>query len=300
MHPTTAPSAPRAPRFADYASRPVSATQEVQVHTTSSATASPDAFSRTPLFGASEKTRRFLAPDEELVVIDDQDGYQVLLAGGLKSSIPGPYGKSGAVVSSRFDQTDYTVFLGLLRYVEGRLGVSVVFEPYRFACTLGLTDSEENVKVLFASIARMAETRLAVRSPIPGTPVHFEYAVGRLVSSVGYNTQTGKYSIMLDPRMANLFRPAHFCALDWEQRLALKSSLARWLHAELSSHESGRFRWTHKLQQAYGAKSTPAVFKMRLKQAAVEVAAVTGWTLTFEKPGKGANEKLVCTKKRAH
>lgn len=289
----------RLPSFADYAAH-ANDSALTQVHATASTAASPDAFSRTPLFGASEKKRVLLAPGEEVVVVDDPDGYQVLLAGGLKSSIPGPYGLSGQPVSCRFDQTDYTVFLGLLRYVKGQLGVSVEFEPYKFAKSLGLQDSETNVRVLFGCIARMAETRLAVRCPIPGSQGHFDYAVGRLVSSVGYSTKTRKYSIQLDPRLAMLFKPANFCALDWEQRLAIKGSLGKWLHAELSSHESGRWRWTHKLQEAYGSKSTPALFKMRLKEAAAEVAAVTGWDLRFEKPAKGANEKLVCHKQALH
>lgn len=299
MQTSSSGALPRAPSFADYAVH-ASAVTLTQVHSTAGTAASPDAFSRTPLFGASEKKRALLAPGEEVVVIDDPDGYQVLLAGGLKSSIPGPYGMTGQPVSCRFDQTDYTVFLGLLRYVKGQLGVSVEFEPYKFAKSLGLQDSETNVRVLFGSIARMAETRLAVRCPIPGSQGHFDYAVGRLVSSVGYSTQTRKYSIQLDPRLAALFKPANFCALNWEQRLAIKSSLGKWLHAELSSHESGRWRWTHKLQEAYGSKSTPSLFKLRLKEAAAEVAVVTQWDIRFEKPAKGPNEKLVCHKPALH
>jgi hypothetical protein len=289
---------PRTLRFADFPEQPESA-GPIRILTAQGVAPSPDAFSRTPAFGASEQRARvLLAANEELVVVDDPDGYQVMLCGGLNCSLPGPYGEplKGTVVSSRFDQYDYTVFLGLLRYVGGRLGVSVVFEPYAFVKSIGLTDNPRNVRTLFESIARMAETRVAVRQPVAGHPGEFEYLVGRLVSSVAYSTMTGKYSVMLDARMAGLFRPAHFSSLVWQHRLAIKSTLARWLHAELTSHESGRFRWVHKLQEAYGSSSPARVFKGRLKKAAEEVAEVTGWTITFEKSPRSHLEKLVVIK----
>lgn len=282
-------------RFADFP-RPAATMEPCRILTTKGAAPSPNAFVRTPLFGASEKTRTVLLPDEELVVIDDPDGYQVVLCGGTKSNIPGPFGRKGEHVSSRFDGNDYTVFLGLLRYVGGRLGVNVMFEPYAFVKSLGLKDGPENVRTVFESIARMARSEIAVRQPIAGVPGKFEYLVGRLVSSVGYNEDTGKYSIMLDPNMAGLFRPAHFSSLVWQHRLAIKSALGKFLHAELTSHDSGRFRWVHKLQEAYGAKSEARIFKSRLKKAAEEVEMVTGWVITFEKNASNAHEKLVCRK----
>lgn len=260
---------------------------------------SPDAFSRTPVFGVSDqRARELLQANDEIIVVDDPDGYQVVLCGGLNSRLPGPYGDGlrGTVVSSRFDQYDYTCFLGLLRYVDGRLGVSVTFEPYAFVKSIGLTDNPRNVRTVFESLARMAETRIAVRQPIAGTPGKFEYLVGRLVSSIGYNEKTGKYNVMLDANMAGLFRPAYFSSLVWQHRLAIKSALARWLHAELTSHASGRFRWVHKLQEAYGVTSEARVFKARLKKAAEEVAKVTGWEITFEKSPRSNMEKLMVVK----
>ena len=286
---------PRVLRFADFP-RPAESGEPCQIITTKGSAPSPYAFARTPLFGASEKSRTVLMPDEELVVIDDPDGYQVVLCGGIKSNVPGPFGRKGEHVSSRFDQYDYTVFLGLLRYVGGRLGVNIVLEPYAFVKSLGVTAVRDNVRAMFESIARMSRTEVAVRQPIAGSPGEFEYLVGRLVSSVGYNSKTDKYSIMLDPNMAGLFRPAHFSSLVWQHRLAIKSALGKFLHAELTSHDSGRFRWVHQLQKAYGSNSDPAVFKNRLKKAAMEVAEVTGWTISFEKNASNANEKLVCTK----
>lgn len=291
-------TSPRVLRFADFPEQ-LKSVEPIRIITAKGVAPSPDAFSRTPAFGAIEKgSRVLLAPNEEAVVVDDPDGYQVVLGGGLNCSLPGPYGTNlrGQVVSSRFDQGDYTVFLGLLRYVGGRLGEDVIFEPYSFVKSIGLTDNLRNVRAVFESIARMAETRIAVRQPIAGEPGEFEYLVGRLVSSVGFNTKTSKYSVMLDSRMAGLFRPASFSSLVWQHRLAIKSTLARWLHAELTSHESGRFRWVHKLQEAYGAVSPTRVFKARLKKAAEEVSLVTGWTITFHKSPSSHFEKLVVVK----
>ena len=285
-------------RFADFPTTE-GAASEFHIRTALDAAASPDAFSRTPLFGASETRRTLLHPGEEIVVVNDADGYQVMLCGGLRSRIAGPYGFDDQVVSSRFDQTDYTVFLGLLRYVGGRLGARVTFEPYAFVRSLGLADTRENVLTAFASIARMSETRLAVRLPDAVHRGHFDYIVGRLVSGIGYSSSSRQYTISLDSQLAALFKPGNFSSVQWSNRLAIKGNLARWLHAELTSHASGRFRWTHKLQESYGARSLPRVFKARLKTAAEEVAKVTGWDILFEKNTSNSNEKLLCIKARS-
>lgn len=262
--------------------------------------ASPDVFCRTGLFGASAaRQRELLDPNEKVVVAcDPATGYQVTLEGGLNCNIPGPMGAPlrDTKVSSRLDQGDYTVYLGLLRLTQGMLGAAVVLEPYAFVKSLGLKDSPSTVSSTFLSIARMNSTRLTVVQPKHGHPDKFICCVGFLVSSVSYDQETRRYSVALDPQLAGLFQKSYFNQLAWQQRLALTSALGRWLHAELNSHRSGYVRWSHLLQQAFGAQSPDRTFRMRLREAVEEVRKVTGWDIRLESYPSTHNLKLVCFK----
>jgi hypothetical protein len=262
--------------------------------------ASPDVFCRTGLFGASAARERvLLEPNEKVVVAcDPATGYQVELEGGLNCNIPGPLGAPlrGQKVSSRLDQADYTVYLGLLRLTRGMLGATVVLEPYAFVKTLGLDDTKPNVYSTFKAIARMNATRLTVVQPKHGHPGKFVCCVGYLVSSIAYDSSSQTYTIALDPQLAGLFQKSYFNQLAWQQRLALSTSLSRWLHAELNSHRSGYRRWSHLLQQAFGSQSPERVFRTRLREAVVEVCKVTGWDIRLEENDANYNLKLVCFK----
>ena len=262
--------------------------------------ASPDVFCRTGLFGASaQRQRELLKPNQRVVVAcDPSTGYQVMLEGGLNCNIPGPLGDTllDKQVSSRLDQTDYSVYLALLRLTNGMLGSTAVFEPYAFVKSLGLADNKSNVRSTFESIARMNATRLTVVQPKHSCPGKFMRCVGFLVSSVAYDDETGRYNIALDPQLAGLFQKSYFNQLAWEQRLALPSSLAKWLHAELNSHRSGYRRWSHRLQQAFGSQSSERLFRARLRDAVDEVRQVTGWDVRLESNAANYNLQLVCFK----
>ena len=262
--------------------------------------ASPDVFCRTGLFGASaQRQREVLEPNQKVMVAcDPATGYQVTLRGGLDCDIPGPLGEplAGKKVSSRLDQSDFSVYLALLRLTNGMLGANVVFEPYAFVKSLGLTDTAPNVRSTFESIARMNSTRLTVVQPKHGHQGKFVRCVGYLVSSIAYDDVSKRYSIALDPQLAGLFQKSYFNHLAWEQRLALNSALAKWLHAELNSHRSGYSRWSHLLQQAYGAQAPERVFRVRLREAVEEVRKVTGWDIRLEGNTANFNLKLVCLK----
>lgn len=288
--------------FADFP-EPAKAPDQYQTMTFKDKPASPHAFVRAALFGVSEpKGRKLLMPDEEVVLVDEPGGLKVAVCGGLRSKVKGPMGSEGEYVSSRFDQDDYSIYLGLLLLGDGQLGVDVTFSPYAFLRdVLGKGESSQNARLLMQAVARMAETRIAVRMPKAGAPGHFIYSVGRLISGVRYDTQTKRYTIVLDTHMSQLFEPGMCSQLQWEQRMTLKTPLERWLHAELNSHTPALgkpyFRWTHKLHEAFGAECDHKKFKFRLKAAAKKVASVTGWKIQFVPVAGESYERLDFYKK---
>jgi hypothetical protein len=98
--------------------------------------------------------------------------------------------------------------------------------------------------------------------------------IGGLVDSLGFDKDTGRWRVKLDPRIATLFAPAEHTWLQASARLALgRGYLAKWLHAYFSTHERPHPITVQRLRELSGSANRDIRdFRRKLKAAFAEVA----------------------------
>lgn len=131
-----------------------------------------------------------------------------------------------------FNQTDLDTLQGMLHLARPHpLGTRVEFSVHSFLKELGRKVSGEQHEQFKEQIARLMGgvveiTSLKDKKTFIGTLVHKAFR----------DDETGRYVVMFDEDMLQLYQTGH-TLIDWEQRQALgKNNLAKWLQGFYASH----------------------------------------------------------------
>jgi hypothetical protein len=107
---------------------------------------------------------------------------------------------------------------------------------------------------------------------------------GSLVGNYIREEESKLYRVSLSPEIKNLFSPASYTQLEWEERLTLKSSpLAQWLHSYFSTHAKPFAVGVAYLKEKTGSPTRLLKhFKAELKTALKALESLEGWTVEWE------------------
>ncbi len=175
-----------------------------------------------------------------------------------------------------FNQTDLDVLEGMLHVAMPHpLGKRVEFSVHSFLKALGRKTSgadheqfKEQVMRLVTGGIEITDTK--ARMTFMGTLVHKAYR----------DEDTGRYVVIFDKDMLNLYE-AGYSHIDWNQRMALgKSTLAKWLHGFYATHAKPYPYKVETLHNLCGSAATMKEFKRMLKKALGDlegVGAIESW-----------------------
>lgn len=202
-----------------------------------------------------------------------------------------------------FNQTDFDVWAMLLHL--GRLqplGTKVEFSAHSFLKELGRGVGQTQHEQLKEEFARLASGYVEVT----WTKEQKSFA-SQLVSKVYRDEETGRYVVVLDKEIMQLFA-AGWTMLDWESRLALgKNNLAKWLQNLYSSHAKPYPMKVESLHALSESNEVLKRFKFRLRAALdelVRVGTLKGWTIENDLvhvvvvPSRSQQKHLAKAKKR--
>ncbi|MDZ5458078.1 plasmid replication initiator TrfA [Azohydromonas lata] len=140
-------------------------------------------------------------------------------------------------------QDDEDVFLQLIHLARCRpLGEAVSFTAYSFLKELGWKRSVEGYNRLKASFDRLQFTSIRLSSDASGADGFYLYQGALLRKFTGKSASgdepKAKWTVWLEPEIIKLFGPSTYTQVWWEQRLRLRSALAKYLHSYFSTHEA--------------------------------------------------------------
>ena len=216
----------------------------------------PNAILRGALFGVGQE--RTMHKKRTLVAA--VDGYEIRFKG------------------ETFNQTDLDVLEGMLHLAMPHpLGKRVEFTVHSFLKALGRKTSgadheqfKEQVMRLVTGGIEITDTK--ARMTFMGTLVHKAYR----------DEDTGRYVVIFDKDMLNLYE-AGYSHIDWNQRMALgKSALAKWLHGFYATHAKPYPYKVETLHNLCGSSAAMKEFKRMLKKALdelVRVQAIESWSI---------------------
>ena len=177
-----------------------------------------------------------------------------------------------------FNQTDLDVLEGMLHVAMPHpLGKRVEFTVHSFLKALGRSTGKtqheqfkEHVMRLVTGGIEITDTK--ARMTFMGTLVHKAYR----------DEDTGRYVVIFDKDMLNLYE-AGYSHIDWNQRMALgKSTLAKWLHGFYATHAKPYPYKVETLHNLCGSAASMKEFKRMLKKALddlVGVSAIESWSI---------------------
>lgn len=173
----------------------------------------------------------------------------------------------------QLDQSDLDAWQGLLSLARRQqLGDRVEFSIKPFLGMISRSDGKSDREWLKIAISRMSATTIEIR--------HGDLTYGgSLIDEFYRDERTGRYVIVLNEKLVNLFQPTAWTALDWNSRVNLKrQQLAQWLHAFYSTHSKPFAYKVETLRELSGSGvQVPRMFRFKLRKALDQVAAVTGW-----------------------
>ena len=177
-----------------------------------------------------------------------------------------------------FNQTDLDVLEGMLHVAMPHpLGKRVEFTVHSFLKALGRSTGKtqheqfkEHVMRLVTGGIEITDTK--ARMTFMGTLVHKAYR----------DEDTGRYVVIFDKDMLNLYE-AGYSHIDWNQRMALcKSTLAKWLHGFYATHAKPYPYKVETLHNLCGSAASMKEFKRMLKKALDDLAgvgAIESWSI---------------------
>lgn len=216
----------------------------------------PNAILRGALFGVGQER----TVHKKRTLVAAVDGYEIRFKG------------------ETFNQTDLDVLEGMLHVaMQHPLGKRVEFSVHAFLKALGRKTSgeqheqfKEQVTRLIGGVIEITDTK--ARMTFMGTLVHKAYR----------DEDTGRYVVIFDKDMLNLYE-AGYSHIDWNQRMALgKSTLAKWLHGFYATHAKPYPYKVETLHNLCGSAASMKEFKRMLKKALddlVGVSAIESWSI---------------------
>ena len=215
----------------------------------------PNAVLRGALFAAVHKDRPYL----EGALLAAQDGVTVRFTG------------------KQLDQADLDVWEQVLHLARTQaLGSRCSFTAHSFLKALGRQTGKSDHKWLATALDRLSATSVGITS---GRLTYF----GSLIEEGMRDEETGKYVVVINPKLARFYGRSQWTQLDWDQRQRLRGKpLALWLHGFYASHARPyplSVEYLHKLSGSQTRQLRK--FKQNLTQALREIEAI-GAIAAFE------------------
>lgn len=217
----------------------------------------PNAILRGALFGVGQER----AVHKKRTLVAAVDGYEIRFKG------------------ETFNQTDLDVLEGMLHVAMPHpLGKRVEFTVHSFLKALGRGTSGKHHEEFKEQVMRLVTGGIEITD----TKAKVTF-MGTLVSKAFREEETGRYVVIFDKDMLNLYE-AGYSHIDWNQRMALgKSTLAKWLHGFYATHAKPYPYKVETLHNLCGSldKSLRS-FRQKLKKALDELAnvgAIDGWNI---------------------
>lgn len=217
----------------------------------------PNAILRGALFGVGQER----TVHKKRTLVAAVDGYEIRFKG------------------ETFNQTDLDVLEGMLHVAMPHpLGKRVEFTVHSFLKALGRGTSGKHHEEFKEQVMRLVTGGIEITD----TKARVTF-MGTLVSKAFREEDTGRYVVIFDKDMLNLYQ-AGYSHIDWNQRMALgKSTLAKWLHGFYATHAKPYPYKVETLHNLCGSldKSLRS-FRQKLKKALDELAnvgAIDGWNI---------------------
>ena len=235
----------------------------------------PNALLRSALFGISQER----IVHQKRTLIAAVEGYEVRFKG------------------ETFNQTDLDVLEAMLHLaLPHPLGKRVEFSVYAFLKALGRGTSGKHHEEFKEQVMRLVTGGIEITD----TKSRKTF-MGTLVSKAFREEDTGRYVVIFDNDMLNLYEGG-YSHVDWNQRTALgKSALAKWLHGFYSTHAKPYPYKVETLHTLCGSSDKSLrSFRQKLKKALedlISVGAILGWSIndddlvTIERTPSSAQEK---------
>lgn len=179
----------------------------------------------------------------------------------------------------RLTQTDLDVWHGILSLSKIQFDPELVdMSAKSFLRMIGRSGGKSDREWLKNSVAKMSATTIEIS--------HGEITYGgSLIDEFYRDEATGRYKLKLNRKLANLFTPAAWTAIDWNQRSALQGKpLALWLHAFYSSHRAAFDYKVETIMALCGGEDGDVfLFRRRLKAALDELNNTIKWSCSYNK-----------------
>jgi len=178
-----------------------------------------------------------------------------------------------------FNWTDLDVLEGMLHLAMPHpLGKRVEFTVHSFLKALGRGTSGKHHEEFKEQVMRLVTGGIEITD----TKARVTF-MGTLVSKAFREEDSGRYVVIFDKDMLNLYE-AGYSHIDWSQRMALgKSTLAKWLHGFYATHAKPYPYKVETLHNLCGsADKSLRSFRQKLKKALDElvcVRAIDSWII---------------------
>jgi len=223
----------------------------------------PNICLRSALFGVIQRGRREAVKRQNIAAIN-----------GLNISYTG----------WRLDQGDFDVLAHSLHLASRQAtGTSVQFSAKGFIKGINRSHGKSGREWLKDSLRRLTASAVEIRLKMPVTygPEFFSYT-GSLLEEFFYTEEDQTYFLKFNSKLATLF-DAGWTQLQWQQRLHLRTALAKWLHGFYASHRIPYPMKVATLQQLCGsdcARLSDYRGKLRIALAElVEVKTLANWLI---------------------
>ena len=231
----------------------------------------PNAVLRGALFAAIQgKGRQYMLRKE---LVSTQDGITIRYTG------------------AQLDQADLDVWEQALHLARTQaLGTECYFTAHGFLKALGRQTGKSGHKWLAEALARLSATSVEITA---GRRTYF----GSLIEEGMRDEETGRYVVVINPKLARFYGRSLWTQIDWEQRQALRRKpLALWLHGFYASHAKPyplRVAYLHKLSGSQTKQLRN--FKQALAEALGELVTL-GALQAFEIVGDLVHVRTVPSK----
>ena len=210
----------------------------------------PNAVLRGALFPAIQGKNRIGLLRKELIAT--QDGVRIRYTG------------------AQLDQADLDVWEHALHLARTQaLGSECHFTAHGFLKALGRQTGKSGHDWLAEALDRLSATSVTITD---GRRTYF----GSLIEEGVRDEETGRYVVVINPKLARFYGRSYWTQIDWAQRQALRRKpLALWLHGFYASHAKP-YRVTVEYLHRLSGSQTKRLrkFKENLTQALSDLQAV--------------------------
>lgn len=178
----------------------------------------------------------------------------------------------------RLDQGDFDVLahaLHLMSRHQQKFGLRcshLQFSAKGFLRGIGRITGKSGREWLKDSLRRLIATAVEIKADIPDGIARGSYTyAGSLIDEFYHNEHNQTYFLKINPKLAKIF-DAGWTQLQWQQRLDLKTDLAKWLHGFYASHRNPYPFKVNTLMRLCGSECNRLVdFRRSLRMAMQEL-----------------------------